>query len=1427
MSLKADNYLRAFRGKGEDFGTWWLKFLALADISGWDDDAKKTKYIPLFLDGDAFLVFSRMADADKKKVDEVKAKLSSAFAVTPSQAYGKFVNRKLKVDESVDAYVADLQRLLALSGHAAGSDTDSVVIEQFIAGLGAEFARSVRMSMAGKTLKISECAEQVRALRTAAEACGAVSEDVSAAAGPSDRPARSSATDRGTVTCYYCHEAGHIRRNCPKRSSKSAKTPLNSYKGNQVTCYFCDKPGHTKPDCPDRKAWLDSKKRPAAGVTEQQPRLPKGEWDPSDPCLCTVTAQRGGLPRVFVEARKNSVSHHSDEWHRLRSVLDTGSTRTLIDKKTAERIGNFDSDSAYSENLIALDGKSLDVCGTVQLQLRRLDGPVLLPVTVVTAVVVRDLTAVSANILVGNDVVVGNGGVQLRYGEDNSLSAVTFGTTPAAACTTEPSKDSHPSPHVNVIRDGKDVILRVNDGEVRWHAEQGHWSLKWYWQDGVEPCHRIGPNIGEYSRKKLSSKQEEQFCAEVKKWIDEGWLVRHDPDVHGEPAAVLPLLAQVQEHKATTPVRPCLDYRFLNAQLMSQPGQDAPVCEDTLRKWRQDGDASDFCLLDVRKAYLQIRVEPELVRYQTVLWQGKRYVMTRMGFGLNIAPKFMDIVIQWILQGFPMADNYVDDIRVPRNNVPAVAARLLEFGLPTKPAEPMASARVLGLQLSTGEGGDTRWTRRDGISLDLQRPATKRDLFSWCGRLTSHVPVCGWLRPATSFLKRLVGGDTPWDHLVSEQVLKFCEEVMARLADDGDPAKGVWSVTPSTSDPELVVYTDASDVALGVVVKDGSGVIEDKAWLRKSHDKRHINVTELDAALNGLSLAVSWGARRVRLVTDSKTVASWLRDTLGNIRRIRTKGLNHVLVQRRLQIAADIVATAGLSVSVEWVPTDQNPADALTRVPRTWIKYFKEQEGKGSVSVSAAVGEAHVVSPVLRARIVEGQASDEEIQSVIHCLENQLLVPSSYSKVARELVVRDRVLFRSVKLTLDGQVEVPVVPDVLVGEVVAIAHHNAGHAAWEATYQMIRARCFFKDMARVCRKYIADCEQCRAANPSGSGQASPTRPDIPGRPWSELVLDTLELGENSSGQYHCVLVCIDTFTKWAEICPLRRHDAASVAAAFTSMCVRWGAPDVVRTDNGTEFRNAIVESLFKVMGVRVRTGAVRHPESQGAAERMNRSLLGLIRKVLSTTSDWQQDLDVLLFFYRNRPHHATRLSPTEAMIGWWPRHLVVEPANDDCLLSEWVTKLADRTAVVRDLVESELASADFLESPCRANPYCVGDHVLYRHPSRRQKRLPPFQTGWTVKRIVSPSTVVISHKHGATGVKEKTVNIDLLKSGVPEEDDADADAELHPDVDDDNDSDDGGPVWWIEADAGDSTSDVPRYGLRSRTSIRPPSRYTT
>ena len=353
MSVKLEGFVKPFKGKGDTWDLFWSKFSGLADESGWDTEDKYMSRLPLFLEGDAFLVFTRMSDADKKKKDKVQEVMVKSFSVVKDKAYGQFTTRKLKPDESPDAFVAELRRLLEASGHKVRDDKDSVLISQVLAGLPSDVCKQVRLAFAGKDMTISGCLEAVRALLS-------VNGAPLGMAGPSS----TGSVAASNVVCHRCGETGHFRKACPKRSSSSSRSGTNGG-GNRSgaqrgatgsTCFFCDKSGHMKKDCPARKQWLAQQDRMLAAAAQDQSATPKK-------CLCTVSAN-AELPRMYVEvAGKES----SQDPCRVEALVDTGSTQTLVAESVASCLNLEVMPTAPGDGgIVALDGKPLNVLGTVE-----------------------------------------------------------------------------------------------------------------------------------------------------------------------------------------------------------------------------------------------------------------------------------------------------------------------------------------------------------------------------------------------------------------------------------------------------------------------------------------------------------------------------------------------------------------------------------------------------------------------------------------------------------------------------------------------------------------------------------------------------------------------------------------------------------------------------------------------------------------------------------------------------------------------------------------------------------------------------------------------------------------------------------------------------------------------------------------------------
>jgi len=157
--------------------------------------------------------------------------------------------------------------------------------------------------------------------------------------------------------------------------------------------------------------------------------------------------------------------------------------------------------------------------------------------------------------------------------------------------------------------------LEIEDQDFSASFKGGKWVVKYKWVNGAqEPV--LYNTVAQYAIQKECCTQYE---AEVEEWIANGWLQLYE----GEDCGIIPLLAVLQVNKAK--VRPVLDFRELN-QFVSSHTATSDVCGEKLRTWRRMGN--NVCLIDLKKAYLQLHVDRSLWKYQVVKYKGKRYCNT-------------------------------------------------------------------------------------------------------------------------------------------------------------------------------------------------------------------------------------------------------------------------------------------------------------------------------------------------------------------------------------------------------------------------------------------------------------------------------------------------------------------------------------------------------------------------------------------------------------------------------------------------------------------------------------------------------------------------------------------------------------------------------------------------------------------------------
>lgn len=643
----------------------------------------------------------------------------------------------------------------------------------------------------------------------------------------------------------------------------------------------------------------------------------------------------------------------------VRALVDTGCSTSLF---RSGLIGECEGEG----RIIAFDGRDVKSSGSCRVRVE-----VVGHALTVVGVAVEKLIG-GVDVVLGMDVIGQLGGVTVCSGN------VKFGLNICATVMEHQSETLH----VHEIKD-KDFVANF-DGT--------NWTVEWVWKESKPPQLK---NKVELYNTGLDESTKEAFEKEICRWINDGILVPWEEEVE---EGILPLMAVKQPTKGK--VRPVLDYRELNEYVECHTGDEVTdICAEKLREWRRT--QGETAIVDLKSAYLQIKVAKKLWKYQLVRFRGNTYCLTRLGFGLNAAPRIMSKILKTVLARSPAVDeatsSYIDDILVDTSKVPATGLvdHLSKFGLESKPPETLAGGAALGLRISENKHKQLMFTRGNEIP-ELQDEITRRELFSICGKLVGHYPVGGWLRVACSYIKRMAEG-TSWADNIGIRARAMIGEVIERVNEE-DPVKGEWAVSNSSIG---TVWCDASSIALGVVLEIGDVVVEDAAWLRKRDDYNHINIAELEAVVKGVNLAIRWGLTEIKIVTDSATVYGWVTLTLSEERRVKSKGAAEILVKRRLGVLKNLVDELDILISIELVPSEKNKADKLTRVKKAWIDMERYESGEKLCALALDVKESHdmhhmgVERTLFLARKVDPAVTKEAVKRIVkECIECQSIDPA-------------------------------------------------------------------------------------------------------------------------------------------------------------------------------------------------------------------------------------------------------------------------------------------------------------------------------------------------------------------------------------------------------------------------------------------------
>jgi transposase InsO family protein len=211
---------------------------------------------------------------------------------------------------------------------------------------------------------------------------------------------------------------------------------------------------------------------------------------------------------------------------------------------------------------------------------------------------------------------------------------------------------------------------------------------------------------------------------------------------------------------------------------------------------------------------------------------------------------------------------------------------------------------------------------------------------------------------------------------------------------------------------------------------------------------------------------------------------------------------------------------------------------------------------------------------------------------------------------------------------------------------------------------------------------------------------------------------------------------VDKFSKWIEAVPVTNQEATTSVKFFESIVYRYGVPNSIITDNGTNFTSGEFQEFAKNLGIKIKYASVVHPKSNGQVKKANGFVCAglkkrLLRPLKRVAGAWVEELPSVLWSLRTTPNSSTGYTPFFLLFG------------AEAVLPTDVRYCAPRVvAYVEEDAEKALADAqDLLDE---ARDIALACSAVYQQSLRnyhsRRVRGRSFEPGNLVLRLKKAST---------------------------------------------------------------------------------------
>ena len=243
----------------------------------------------------------------------------------------------------------------------------------------------------------------------------------------------------------------------------------------------------------------------------------------------------------------------------------------------------------------------------------------------------------------------------------------------------------------------------------------------------------------------------------------------------------------------------------------------------------------------------------------------------------------------------------------------------------------------------------------------------------------------------------------------------------------------------------------------------------------------------------------------------------------------------------------------------------------------------------------------------------------------------------------KRLMVNDGLLVYEHKDVKSVVVSFPFMVDI-----VAKTHLSLNHIGRHKLVKAIQPYFWHPGLDKICLEFCRSCQHCQLYKISKIDKPPPTLKIQSKFPFDLVCIDTLSFPKSRKGNI-ALVVCVDHYSKWVTVSPIKDKRAITVANALRQQLLPSMSklPCRIISDNGTEYRGSEFENALKDFNIEHCYSSPGHPAGNGACERMNQTIIQMLK---FEDDDWDTSVFKVVINYNNSVHSVTKMSPSQMIL---------------------------------------------------------------------------------------------------------------------------------------------------------------------------------